>query len=127
MSEENRAQHKVMEAQVDKLTTMMQALLKFRAGIDENDEAGAEADAAPPSAEDIATKEAGTPRSTHPHSHTSCGDSTPSLQTSHHHPTCVACVYMCTRCIHRACACIIHHFTSGVSPHMTDRTNEKKD
>jgi hypothetical protein len=33
LSEESRAQHKVMEAQVDKLTTMMQALLKFRAGL----------------------------------------------------------------------------------------------
>jgi hypothetical protein len=33
LSEESRTQHRVLEAQVDKLTNMMQTLLTFRAGI----------------------------------------------------------------------------------------------
>ena len=117
MSEENRAQHKVMEAQVDKLTTMMQALLKFRAGRGDDD-AGAE-EAAPPSAEDIATKEAGdrgplAPRQLHK---VAVSSTLFCCKPSHHHPT-----HARVRvCIHR----VYVYTTFSVEPHQVERTNEK--
>lgn len=63
LTEESRAQHRVMEAQVEKLTTMMQALLKFRAGLNDGEEGGggaADPEREPPPAtqEDLAEKEA---------------------------------------------------------------------